>query len=65
MELFGGPERYGDTLRSLLWTHVSQTVLGLREQTEIDLAIPCSYDFEVAANKYLQRRWTTARFRWR
>jgi Family of unknown function (DUF6084) len=53
VELFGGPERYGDTLRSLLWTHVSQTVLAFREQTEFDLAIPCSYDFEIAANKYL------------
>jgi hypothetical protein len=53
VELFGGPERYGDTLRSLLWTHVSQTVLAFSEQSEFDLTIPCSYDFEVAAHKYL------------
>jgi hypothetical protein len=53
VELFGKPERYGDTLRPLLWTHVSQTVLAFREQTEFDLLIPCSYDFEVAAHKYL------------
>lgn len=52
-ELFGGPERYGDTLKSLLWTHVSQTVLAFEDATEFDLTIPCSYDFEVAAHKYL------------
>ncbi|MEA2784237.1 MAG: hypothetical protein QOF71_341 [Candidatus Eremiobacteraeota bacterium] len=52
-ELFGGPERYGDTLKSLLWTHVSQTVLAFEGETEFDLTIPCSYDFEVAAHKYL------------
>lgn len=53
VELFGGPERYGDTLRPLLWTHVAQTVQAFRGETEFDLPIPCSYDFEVAANKYL------------
>jgi hypothetical protein len=53
LELFGGPERYGDTLKSVLWTHVSQTVLAFEGETEFDLTIPCSYDFEVAAHKYL------------
>jgi len=53
VELFGGPERYGDTLKSMLWTHVSQTVLAFEGDTEFDLTIPCSYDFEVAAHKYL------------
>ena len=52
-ELFGAPERYGDTLRPLLWTHVSQTVLAFEHETELDLNVPCSYDFEVAAHKYL------------
>ena len=54
VELFGPPGRYGDTLRTLLWTHVSATVLAFEGETELDLAIPCSYDFEVAANKYLR-----------
>jgi hypothetical protein len=52
-DLFGAPERYGSTLRSLLWTHVSQMVLGFTGETEFDLPIACSYDFEVAAHKYL------------
>jgi hypothetical protein len=51
-ELFGPPERYGDTLKPLLWTFVSTTVLAFKEAAEFDLLIPCSYDFEVAANKY-------------
>lgn len=54
VELFGPPERYGDTLRTLLWTHVSATVLAFEGETELDLAVPCSYDFDVAANKYLR-----------
>lgn len=53
VELFGGPERYGDTLKSMLWAHVSQTVVAFENETEFDLTIPCSYDFEVAAHKYL------------
>ncbi len=53
-DLFGPPQRYGDTLRSLLWANVSTTVAAFCGQTETALALPCSYDFEVAANKYLR-----------
>lgn len=52
-ELFGDPSRYADTLKPMLWTHAAQMVLAFEGQTEIDLPIPCSYDFEVAAHKYL------------
>ncbi len=52
-DLFGTTDRYGDTLKPLLWTHVSTTILAFTGTTEVDLAVPCSYDFEVAANKYL------------
>jgi hypothetical protein len=52
-ELFGEPSRYADTLKPMLWTHVAQMVLAFEGQTEVDLPIPCSYDFEVAAHKYL------------
>lgn len=52
-DLFGGPERYGDTLRPLLWQHVAQTVLPFRGEAAFDLPLACSYDFEVAAHKYL------------
>jgi hypothetical protein len=53
VELFGEPERYGSTLRPLQWAQVAKTVLAFAAETEFDLALPCSYDFEVAAHKYL------------
>jgi hypothetical protein len=53
LDLFGPPARYGDTLRSMLWVHAAQMVLAFTGTSEFDLNIPCSYDFEVAAHKYL------------
>ena len=53
VDLFGAPERYGETLRPLLWTHATQMVLAFRGSTEIELPIACSYDFEISAHKYL------------
>ncbi|MFY9663162.1 MAG: DUF6084 family protein [Candidatus Cybelea sp.] len=52
-ELFGGPSRYAETLRSMLWTHVTAMVPAFQHETELELPIPCSYDFEVASHKYL------------
>jgi hypothetical protein len=52
-ELFGDTPRWGDTLRPFLWTHVSTMVTGFTGSTEIDLAVECTYDFDVAAAKYL------------
>jgi hypothetical protein len=53
VELFGAAPRWGETLRPFLWTHVSTTVAEFTGETEIDLPVPCTYDFEVAAAKYL------------
>lgn len=53
IELFGPTPQWGDTLRPFLWTNVSLTVPGFTRSTEIDLPITCTYDFEVAAVKYL------------
>jgi Family of unknown function (DUF6084) len=52
LEVFGEPERWGETLRSLLWTHVSTVVPQFSESTIVDLPIPCTYDFEVTSTKY-------------
>jgi hypothetical protein len=52
-ELFGGIARWGDTLKPFLWTHVSAILPGFVRSTEAQLPVPCSYDFEVAAAKYL------------
>jgi uncharacterized protein DUF6084 len=53
VELFGETPRWGDTLRPFLWTHVGTTLAGFSATTEVDLPIVCTYDFEVAAAKYL------------
>lgn len=52
-ELFGESGQWGDSLRPFLWTHVSTVVTGFDGETEIDLPVACSYDFEVASAKYL------------
>ena len=53
VELFGEAPRWGETLKAFLWTHVSTTVAAFTGSTEVDLPVPCTYDFEVAAAKYL------------
>ncbi len=52
LELFGEPQRWGQTLRPLLWTHASRSVPHFSGSTTVDLAVPCTYDFEVIATKY-------------
>jgi len=54
IELFGAPDRWSGTLRSLLWTQASLMVPGFEGTSVIDLPITCTYDFEVVAAKYLE-----------
>ena len=51
-ELFGEPERWGRTLKSMLWVHTSATVPPFQGETMIDLPVPCTFDFNIAATKY-------------
>lgn len=51
-DLFGEPGRWGQTLRAMLWTHVQTVVPPFRGRTTIELAVPCTFDFNVAATKY-------------
>lgn len=51
-DLFGEPERWGQTLRTMLWTHTSLIVTPFTASTSVDLPVPCSFDFNVAAVKY-------------
>jgi hypothetical protein len=51
-DLFGEPERWGQTLHSMLWTNTSTIVPSFEETTVVDLQIPCTFDFNVAATKY-------------
>ncbi|PZS11075.1 MAG: hypothetical protein DLM64_07380 [Solirubrobacterales bacterium] len=52
-DLFGAPHQWADTLRGLLWTHATAVVVPFQGATVIDLLVPCTYDFDVAAAKYL------------
>lgn len=52
-DLFGPPEGWGRTLRSLLWTHATLLVPPFSDTTTVEMPIACTYDFEVAAAKYL------------
>lgn len=52
-EMFGETPQWGESLRPFLWTHVGSMVPGFDGETEHDLAVPCTYDFEVAGAKYL------------
>jgi hypothetical protein len=51
-DLFGEPERWSQTMHTLLWTHTSAGVPAFAGSTEIDLPVPCTYDFNVAVAKY-------------
>jgi hypothetical protein len=48
----GTPDRWGQTMRSLLWTHVAAVVPSFTGTGEADLPVPCSFDFSLAATKY-------------
>lgn len=52
LDLFGEPDRWSQTLRNLLWTHVNVNVPGFRGETVVDLPVPCTFDFNVGATKY-------------
>jgi len=53
LELFGETPRWGDSLRPFLWTHAAAMVRGFSGSTQAELPLACTYDFEVAAAKYL------------
>lgn len=52
LELFGEPERWAQTVRSMLWTHVHAIVPPFKGETSIELSVACTFDFNVAATKY-------------
>src|SRR5438045_7603488 len=52
LDLFGEPERWGRTLRTMLWTHTDVNVGPFTGSTTVDLPVPCTFDFNVASAKY-------------
>lgn len=51
-DLFGEPERWGRTLRTLHWTQTQLSVPGFTGSTTVDLPIACTGDADVAVSKY-------------
>ncbi|MEU1522551.1 DUF6084 family protein [Nocardia rhamnosiphila] len=52
-DLFGARDRWRDTQRSFLWMHCATMVPGFSGGAEVDMPMPCTYDFEVTGSKYL------------
>ena len=52
LDLFGAPERWGQTLRGMLWTNAGATVGPFRRSTTVEVQVPCTFDFNIAATKY-------------
>ena len=53
IDLFGPRQRWATTQRTFLWQHCAAMVPGFTGTTEVTLPLQCTYDFEVAATKYL------------
>jgi hypothetical protein len=51
-DLFGMPDRWSQTLKTMLWTHASIVAAAFHDTTIVDLPVPCTFDFNVAATKY-------------
>lgn len=52
-ELFGPPHAWSRSLGPIQWVNTTVHVGPFRDTTLASVTIPCSYDFEVAAAKYL------------
>ena len=53
VELFGAPERWAVTTRSLVWSRLDVLVPAFTGTTTVEVPIACHYDLELAAAKYL------------
>ena len=52
LDLFGVPQRWGTTLKSMLWTHAGMTVPAFSGETVVTLGVPATFDLSVASTKY-------------
>jgi len=53
VDLFGEPSRWGETVKTMLWTHVPLHAGPFATTASVELHVPCSFDFNVAVTKYL------------
>jgi hypothetical protein len=52
-ELFGGRDRWSQTLKPFLWTYACTVTRGFTGELVVELPIACTYDVEVVGSKYL------------
>jgi len=52
LDLFGTPERWSRTVKPLLWMNTTVAVPAFDGSVVVDLHLPCTFDFNVAATKY-------------
>jgi hypothetical protein len=52
IDLFGSAEDWDRTLRSVMWTNAGVLVPAFAETCTVELPVPCSYDFDLAATKF-------------
>jgi Family of unknown function (DUF6084) len=53
VELFGPPERWGTTTRSLVWHQADALVPAFTGSTTFRVSVPATFDMEVASSKFL------------
>ncbi len=53
LDMFGTRDRWFDTLKPFMWMQCNAMVQGFTTITEVDMVMPCTYDFEVTWSKYL------------
>lgn len=51
-DLFGPPEDWSRTLRTLPWLRVTKVVPAFTSTTEVALEVPCTYDLEISGARY-------------
>ncbi len=52
VDLFLEPERWSESLRSLVWAQANVSIAAFEEEARVSLPVPCSCDFSIAATKY-------------
>jgi len=52
VDLFGTPDRWGQTLRNRLWAHSNTSIRPFTQTTEAVLPMQCTYDLNVLATKF-------------
>lgn len=52
VDLFGAPERWGQTLRPLPWTQVGVVLPSFAGEVTVEMPVLCSFDFSLAATRY-------------